>query len=344
MLSKRTVSRHTNKQISMNLYIILNKMLELATGISGISGMFFIITNIIPSGITMSNNNENEYRYIMYVCSTDECTVVNTFFHQITCIQLFGYIIFHFFIICMFPAILNRITESMTLYITGLATRILRVTHNIILNILRLPHYENFGAVEPNYDTDTDTDNSQYQLVEYEEEYENNLEHYETPYQSIFPHHMVGRLPPIRIRPIHNIYRQPNQFGSLVSQHINNMVEPSAPTQSNIISRLINMSIFNPIFRNNDTSNDDIIPSGIPTHIDPSRIRGATKLFAGDSCPICMNKFHLLEINEKPLAVTEPCNHLFCHPCIDNHVNNNTRAQPPCPICREVVVELYISK
>ena len=86
------------------------------------------------------------------------------------------------------------------------------------------------------------------------------------------------------------------------------------------------------------------IATGIPTHIDPARVRTAVKTFAGDACPICIGKFHLLEINSKSLAVTEPCNHLFCHACIDEYVNDHANAQAPCPLCRTIVDELYISK
>jgi hypothetical protein len=85
-------------------------------------------------------------------------------------------------------------------------------------------------------------------------------------------------------------------------------------------------------------------PTGIPIRIDPARVRAAAKTFAGETCPICIGKFHLLEINSKPLAVTDPCNHLFCHACIDEYVNDHPFAQAPCPLCRTIVDELYISK
>jgi hypothetical protein len=85
-------------------------------------------------------------------------------------------------------------------------------------------------------------------------------------------------------------------------------------------------------------------PTGIPIRIDPARVRAAAKTFAGDACPICIGKFHLLEINSKSLAVTDPCNHLFCHACIDEYVNDHPFSQAPCPLCRTIVDELYISK
>ena len=114
---------------------------------------------------------------------------------------------------------------------------------------------------------------------------------------------------------------------------------------------VIDMSILERLFANTnhidtDTNTDSETQksTGLPTRIDTAYIHTVMKTFAGDACPICITKFHILEINNKTLAATMPCKHLFCHACIEKYVNNRSMTQVPCPLCRDILEELYINK
>jgi hypothetical protein len=179
-------------------------------------------------------------------------------------------------------------------------------------------------------------------LVEYQDDIETIDYSDYVSYQPLFPFHMVGRLPPVRLRH--------NQFGTLLSnqnivQNTNAIVNQNPQRiQTHILTRMMNRFI-NPlfVFENENNTQQDITVE-IPTCVDPSRIQTSIKLFAGDSCPICINKLYILELLKETIAITEPCNHIFCHTCINKHVNEHSLAKPPCPMCREVVEQIYLSK
>ena len=277
--------------------------------------------------------------YTTYICNRYECAVTNPFIQRFTWGQLLAYTLFHLFTALAVPILAKQAADNIALNITQRVTETVR--H---IGTMTLPDQHSGGFFPPHpsrYDSEDDSDNDN--------------EYIPQTYQWHFPHHMSAHLPPSEARPA--LRHEP--FGQLVSRQTQVAHRPSDSRlfhrprhriSYTVILHMINiMRVSSSLFTNTDNGtipDADYTPiaTGIPTHIDPARVRTAVKTFAGDACPICIGKFHLLEINSKSLAVTEPCNHLFCHACIDEYVNDHANAQAPCPLCRTIVDELYISK
>jgi hypothetical protein len=340
-------------------------ILSVLTCISGMSGIIYLMATLsalvlpdIPYYI--HTFMESEHPYTIYVCTRYECavdSVTNPFIQRFTWGQLLAYTLFHLFTALAVPILAKQAADNIALNITQRVTETVRHLRTMTLHD---QHGGGFFPPHPSrYDSEDDSDNDN--------------EYIPQTYQWHFPHHMSAHIPPSEARPA--LRHEP--FGQLVSRQIQVAQRPSdsrldhrpsdsrldhRPSDSRldhrprhrisytVILHMINiMRLSSSLFTNTDNGtipDADYTPiaTGIPTHIDPARVRTAVKTFAGDACPICIGKFHLLEINSKSLAVTEPCNHLFCHACIDEYVNDHANAQAPCPLCRTIVDELYISK
>jgi hypothetical protein len=288
----------------------------------------------------------------IYVCTRYECDVVNVtnpFIQHFTWGQLLVYILFHLFTALAVPILAKQAADNIALNVTQ---RVAETARHLGTMVLPDQHGGGFFPPHPSrYDSEDDSDN--------EDEY------IQQSYQGHFPHHMSAHIPPSEARPA--LRHEP--FGHLVSRQ-NQVARRHSDSDSRLFHRpsdsrlfhrprprisytvilhMINIMRLSSLFTNtdNDTGSDtdyNPITAGIPTRIDPARVRTAAKTFAGDACPICIGKFNILEINSKSLAVTDPCNHLFCHACIDEYVNDHPFSQAPCPLCRTIVDELYISK
>ena len=312
--------------------MFMNNMLQTIIFTSSIGGGILLAIAMLPTYIIIPNvpiiishnfhiHHEHIHTFTRYICSTDECTVVNTYFDNFTWIQLFLYIILHFMVALILPTTIKLFADNVCSYITRLVCGIIQTFNQMIIS---------------SSNTINTTIPGSYELVEYQDDVEPNDYPGYISSPTFYPFHMSGRLPPVRLRP--------NQFGNLISNqnpNTNAIVNQNPQIiQTHILRRMVNRFI-EPFVENNT---QEYIPSGIPTCVDPLRIQTSVKLFAGDSCPICINKLYILELINETLAVTHPCNHIFCHTCIDKHVNEHSFAKPPCPMCREVVEQIYLSK
>jgi hypothetical protein len=270
--------------------------------------------------------------YTDYTCSIHECQNNNTYTEQNTWEYLAIYILFHLLAATVIPFAAKYIADNIANYVVQ---RITNIFTRITISSFPQQHIQ----IEDIHDQQNEHDfNTQYEYMPI----------------TFFPNHMSGHLPPVTHPQIH----QQQSFGRLAS-HQYRHTQPThrivQNTGTTIISRVVNMSILAALFTHAnanhiDTDTDTDIdtenqPSiGILTRIDPAYVHTAMKTFAGDTCPICMTKLHILEINKKTLAAITPCKHLFCHICIEEYVNNHSMAQVPCPLCRDIVEELYINK
>ena len=250
-----------------------------------------------------------------YICSRYECAINYTYTPLNTWEYLATYFLFHLCTTTTIPFATKYIADSIVNY---LVQRITNIFIHLQIGI---------GSA------------SQQILIEDVNEQDNTNINNEYAITTFFPHHMSGHIPPVTHQ--QHIYQYRHQMPYTYRTRPNR--------NSDIVSRLINMSLISEIFANrnhNDTEHDNQLTTEIPTRIDNTYVDTAMKTFAGDACSICITKFHILEIKKKTLAVTTPCSHLFCHACIEEYLNNHYLAQPqaPCPLCRHVVEELCINK
>ena len=340
MLSKHTI---TIERHSINMNYAINCIMSTFIYIYSITGTVALISistplhtllpDIIPKppqcfGLTQEP-------IIDYICTRYECTINNTHTDQTTWGQqswgsiehLVMYILFNILAATVIPFTAKYIADSIAEYIVQRVTKLFTF---ITIRSFSQHHLQ----IE---DIDYIQDN---QIEDFDEQHDFNTDdEYTIP--TFFPRHMSGHLPPIR-----SPLRQRQSFGRLASQQFRHTPTTilSQNTRFGTVTHAINLSILASLFTNTNPSHDTQVYTGIPIHIKPAYVHTATKTFAGDSCPICMTRFHILEICNKTLAVTNPCNHLFCHACIDKYVNNHALVQAPCPLCRAVVEELYITK
>ena len=331
----------------------MQHLLSALTCISGMSGIIYIAITlsaiILPNdpffdelGSGSTDLRMVEHPYIIYICTRNECTVVNSFVQQFTWGQLLVYILFHIFTALVVPFIIKQVADKIAFNVTQRVANTVRHIRNMML-----PEPDQYGSgfFPPHptrYDSENDSDNETEYIPQYYQ------------FHFHFPHHMAGQLPPIPHREIrlfheHNVHPVPS--GHLVSRHNQIIHRPRQRISYTMLLHMLSFIRIPSLFANTDNDMDSDaaddykpVPAGIPTVIEPARVRAAAKTFAGETCPICIGKFHLLEIKSKTLAVTDPCNHLFCHACIDEYVNDHPFAQVHCPLCRTVVEELYISK
>lgn len=303
-----------------------NYIISIYSHIYSIKGYIALICVVAPLHILrpLQYFHISPDTYTHYICSRYECKNNNIHTEQNTWEYLATYILFHLLAATAIPFAAKYIADNIIKYITRKITNLVTC-----INITPFPQHH-------------------LQIEDINEQHELNTD-YEYTIPTFLTHHMTGHIPPIRTR-------QRQSFGRLASHQYRhtprtyNMFQNTRNTRNTrntVMSRIINMSILTTLFTNTnhiDTEPHNQKSTGIPTWIDNSYVHTATKTFAGDACPICMIKFHILEINNNTLAATTPCKHLFCHTCIDKYINNHSMAQVPCPLCRDIVEELYINK
>ena len=329
MLSKHTISTQTT---SINMKAAFDYIISIFMNLYSVTGSIALIFMITPLHILTDIPTPLQYfelsqnTYTDYTCSIHECEHNNTYTEQNTWEYLAIYILFHLFAATVIPFAAKYIADNIANYVVR---RITNIFAHITISSFPQQHLQ----IEDIQDEQTlHAFNTQYEYMPI----------------TFFPHHMSGHLPPV----IHQQIHQRQSFGRLASRqyiHTSHTHRIVQNTRNTIMSRLINMSILTALFTStnhtdSDTDSDNHFSTEIPTRIDPTYVHTAMKTFAGDACPICMTNFHILEINKKTLAAITPCKHLFCHICIEEYVNNHSMLQVPCPLCRDIVEELYINK
>ena len=334
MLSKHTISTQVT---SINMKDAFNYIISIFIHLYSITGsiaLIFMFASLhiltdIPTPLQYFQISHDMHTH--YICNRYECEINNTYTEQNNWEYLATYILFHLLAATVIPFTAKYIADNIANYV------IQRIT-NIFTRITISSFPQQHLQIEDIHDEED---------IEEQHDFITDYEH--TPI-TFFPNHMSGHIQPVRQQYIH----QQQSFGRLVSRrnthtpHTNSMIQNT--TRNTIMSRVINMSILAALFAHtnhleSDNENQTHTGStGISTRIDTTYVDTSIKSFAGDACPICMTKFHILEINKKTLAAITPCKHLFCHTCIEEYVNNHSMAQVPCPLCRDIVEELYINK
>lgn len=257
-----------------------------------------------------------------YICSKDVCEIHNIYSSYYTMFEHLANIIFHLFLASTIPILTKYIADNIANYFVQ------RINNIITCLTIRFEPYQRLQI--------EDNRNFHHTIP---------IDFVQPPEFPFFPHHISGHLPPVRQQ------IEPQSFGQLVS--VRNIRDTNTQnTRMTAISRLVNMSLLSTLVNNHthhnhdndDDDNDDDTYAGILTHVDPEYVQTSIQTFVSDACPICMVTFPILELNKNTLAATTPCKHLFCHACIDKYINNHSMAQVPCPICRDIVEELYINK